>query len=355
MRILLITNRPHFPQQIGGRESVIHETACELKRRGHEPFVMCGLEPTGWLYARNRIINRVTGSTYPGDSHAGYPVFRGWLWESGLVELTRKIKPDAAILETREPLHYAAKLQPFGVPSVVRMHDSSLHLMGGDPRDFPHIPFVAVSKFLADRFTAQFSVPATVLPPPVNRERCTTKSTRRKVVFVNPRPIKGGDIAIAVAEKCPSIPFKFFEAWVKDDAVKELEAKARRLPHIEWSPSVTDPKKIYEDAHTVLIPSRGNETWGRVATEAHFNGVPVIATRRAALPESVGPGGILIDPDADADTWVSALRSLWDDADLYKKACDAALAFSQRPEVDVSRVMDTLLELIERARFELPK
>jgi glycosyltransferase involved in cell wall biosynthesis len=354
MRILLITERPYFPQQVGGREWVIHETAYALKEMGHEPFVMCALKPSTWIHFRNRAISRVKGISYPVDYDMGYPVFRGWLWERGLQEIIRKVNPDVAIIEASNALTYAKNLLLSGIPSIIRMHNTASHMLGGNPQDFHHVPFVAVSQFLADRFYSKYATKAIVIPPLVRREQCITASSREKIVFVNPRPVKGGNIAIAIAAKCPSIPFKFFEAWTKDENVKDLERQAQALPNVEWSPPVMDPKILYKEAHTMLIPSQADETWGRVATEAQFNGIPVIASRRGALPESVGPGGILIEPNADLDAWVSALRLLWDNPGRYSDLSQAALTFSERPEIASSHIMEHILELIDRAIAQFP-
>ena len=39
-------------------------------------------------------------------------------------------------------------------------------------------------------------------------------------------------------------------------------------------------------------------TFGRIAVEPQFSGIPVVASDRGGLPEAVGPGGVLIDPAA---------------------------------------------------------
>ena len=54
-----------------------------------------------------------------------------------------------------------------------------------------------------------------------------------------------------------------------------------------------DMRSVYRDTKVLLVPSQWLETWGRVATEAQFSGIPVLASRSGALPEAVGPGGIL--------------------------------------------------------------
>jgi glycosyltransferase involved in cell wall biosynthesis len=71
-------------------------------------------------------------------------------------------------------------------------------------------------------------------------------------------------------------------------------------------------RRIYQSARIVLVPSILNEAWARVVTEAQISGIPILASDRGGLPESVGPGGILVDPDADISDWEKALSRLWD-------------------------------------------
>ena len=78
-----------------------------------------------------------------------------------------------------------------------------------------------------------------------------------------------------------------------------------------------DMRRFYRTAKVLLVPSRCNEAWGRVVTEAHFSGIPTLASDRGGLRESVGPGGILIDPDDDFSVWVEALSRLWDNRKEY--------------------------------------
>ena len=67
----------------------------------------------------------------------------------------------------------------------------------------------------------------------------------------------------------------------------------------------------YAQARLLLVPSVWEEAWGRVVTEAQLNGIPVLATAIGGLPESVGPGGILIPPGSGIEVWNAHLRKLW--------------------------------------------
>ena len=49
-----------------------------------------------------------------------------------------------------------------------------------------------------------------------------------------------------------------------------------------------DPRKFYRVTKAIVMPSLWNESFGLVAAEAMANGIPVLASNRGALPETVG-------------------------------------------------------------------
>jgi len=94
------------------------------------------------------------------------------------------------------------------------------------------------------------------------------------------------------------------------------------------------------------MPSQWEEAWGRVATEAQLSGIPVLASRIGGLPESVGPGGILVEPTAPLDDWLAALSRMWDDKQQYEALAQEAPKYSQRPQIQPDLIVDRLLLLI---------
>jgi glycosyltransferase involved in cell wall biosynthesis len=73
-----------------------------------------------------------------------------------------------------------------------------------------------------------------------------------------------------------------------------------------------EQEKLYADARVLVLPSL-DEGFGLPALAAMSAGVPVIASRRGALPEVVGDGGILFDPE-EPGALVSALERVLTDA-----------------------------------------
>lgn len=67
---------------------------------------------------------------------------------------------------------------------------------------------------------------------------------------------------------------------------------------VQWMGFVDGTDSIYSKIDLCVTPSRAFEAFGMVAAEASFHGIPIVATRRGALPEIVldNQTGYLVDP-----------------------------------------------------------
>ncbi len=350
MKILFATGHPHLPQFSGGSQSSTHELALELMRHGHQVSVLAALWSTGYIGLRNRILMKLLSREIIRDDGVGYPVYRKWfVWEN-LGGLLQELKPDVALVQAMKPVPVAQELMDNHVPTIVYLRDVEFKDLGGDPRTLGGIKFIANSQFTAERFLTAFGIASTVVPPLFHAQHYRTSCTRENVTFINPSPNKGLDIALALAESCPEIPFVFVESWPLDaDKKRDLLGALARLPNARFQPRTRDMRAVYRAARIVLMPSRWEEAWGRVASEAHFSGIPILASTRGGLPESVGPGGVLIDPDAPREAWTQALRRLWTDQAYYQQMSHAALAYSARDAIRPERQIEALLSVAEQA------
>src|SRR3546814_9608260 len=90
-----------------------------------------------------------------------------------------------------------------------------------------------------------------------------------------------------------------------------LHARVAAHSNLRLQQRTHDMREVYRRTHTLLVPSQWEEAWGRVATEAQFSGIPVLASDSGGLPEAVGPGGSVLPHDAPAAVWAAALREYW--------------------------------------------
>jgi glycosyltransferase involved in cell wall biosynthesis len=100
------------------------------------------------------------------------------------------------------------------------------------------------------------------------------------------------------------------------EALRTRTALAGRVRHLGY---VTDSERerLYREASMLVLPSL-DEGFGMPAVEAMQMGVPVVASRRGALPEVVGDAGVLVDPTDDM-ALARAIEGLLDDAQLRRQ------------------------------------
>ncbi|MFW5881333.1 MAG: glycosyltransferase [Roseicyclus sp.] len=346
LRILIGSAHPYLPQIRGGAQSSSHELALALRERGHEVAVLGGLTGRGRIGAVSRLRLKLGRRTYVRDAWPGYPVFRAWFAKDAAAEVAGDFRPDVAFLQSGRPMELAEAFSAAGVASVVYLRNVEEDDLGG-PVVAERSRFVANSRFTAERFAARHGIRSEVVHPLVRPDRYRTGTNRRNVTFINPHPHKGVDVAVALARRCPEIPFVFVRAWTLSKADERALSEAiATLPNVTLRPSVDDMRKIYREARLVLAPSRWNEAFGRIAAEAHVNGIPVLASDRGGLTEAVGPGGIVLDPDGPIDAWVAALRTLWQDEAAYARKAEAALAHSRRRAMDPDRQIAALERIL---------
>ena len=338
MRILFITAHKYLPQMRGGLQSSTHELCLALMQRGHKVAVLAGLMPDGPFALKCRVkmkFNQLAGCQVARETGLSYPVWYAWHpWEA-VARVTAKEKPDLIIVLQYQSVRMALEALKTGIPILMQMADVEFHQHGGAFEALGNVPCVANSHFTAKKYRDAYGVCPTVIYPLVNPARYKTTITKANITFINPHPMKGSHIAIEVARLCPEIPFAFYEAWpLSPEERAELSHKLAKLPNVALHPPQQDMRKVYAQCGVLLAPSVCEEAYGRVATEAQINGIPVIGSTRGGLPEAIGPGGIQLDPDQPVGDWAEATRRLWRDEARYAALSAAALQHAQRKEIN---------------------
>ena len=121
----------------------------------------------------------------------------------------------------------------------------------------------------------------------------------------------------------------------------------------------------YHGLDVLAVPSVPTPGWieqfGRVVVEAFALGVPVVASRSGALPEVVGPAGLLVDP-GDVDALREALRSVLSNQGLRdrlvesgRRRADTYLSSEvASKQLDLYRAVDPAARAPLRATVHLP-
>ena len=199
------------------------------------------------------------------------------------------------------------------------------------------------SPFAAEFYRRTLGLNCTAIPSPIvwAKVRCGPPGDaagRGFVTFVNPHPTKGAALVAGLAAELgrrrPDVRILVVEARAAAAPADgyglggygaDLSA-AVSAGTLSAMPNVADPRRFYRRTRLLLTPSVWAETFGRVAAEGLINGLPVLASDRGALPETVGAGGLVlplpadltpatrtVPPAAALEPWLDALLDLWDD------------------------------------------
>jgi len=334
LNILFATAHPTLPEMSGGMQSSANELALLLTEKGHKVSFLCGLVGSSPLGIRARFVIKALRRKAARDKVMGYPVWRAWFpWES-MAWVVARVRPDVVLIQAGEPVRMALAAQRAGVPVVMKFQDVYFEGLGGELSALGDVTCTANSRFTAERYREKFGLEAKIIYPMMNMEQYRTPTTRENVTFINPHPLKGLDVAIAVARQCPDIPFSFVGAWWPNSKEASLmHEQVADVPNITFRDPVSDMRQVYGKCRILLAPSLCEEGFGRVACEAQCSGIPVVASNRGGLPEAVGAGGVLLDPEGPVEEWVAAIRKLWSDPAYYAALSAAALKHAASPEL----------------------
>jgi glycosyltransferase involved in cell wall biosynthesis len=124
---------------------------------------------------------------------------------------------------------------------------------------------------------------------------------------------------------------------------------AGRVRHLGY---VTEPERerLYRAASIVVLPSL-DEGFGLPALEAMTIGIPVVVSSRGALPEVVGPAGLIVDAE-DVAGLAGAMDRILRDPALARTCSVAGIEQARRFSWDASasRLMQAYVTAVERRR-----
>lgn len=348
MKILFATHHSYPPQFIGGSESSTHDLCLTLQELGIEVGVLCRSKPKWPARALHHLR---TSRNFVQDETLEYPVFRAPHPTAAAGEVVRRVRPTVAVIQAGRPLLLAERLTALGVPCVVYLRDAFFRSLGGEVRERADVRYVATSRDLAGRFARTFGIVPASIPPVVRSERYRVQPSGGSVLFVCPVRKKGVGVALGLAARRPDIPFVFQESWWLNRVGRFLlNKRIRSMQNVTLRSCTVDGRSLYREARLVLVPSRCPEAWGRVVSEAQVSGIPTLASAWGGLPESVGDGGILVEPTAGLDQWEHALARIWDDPVEHERLAELARRHARRPDFQppllVARLLAVLNDLI---------
>jgi len=338
------------PEDSGGVQNSTDDLAQRLLDRGDAPQVLAPLYGRGVFGVKARAKLKLARGDLICDTRSGYPVFRAWFPETCVTEFVDRVAPNVAVVQCHGTVPLAKAFRDMDVPVVIYLRNVEFDELQGDLTEFSNCQFIANSSFTAKTYGRAFGIKATVIPPTIDPNRFRTAGVGTYVTFVNPVPQKGLELALALAAACPDIPFLFQESWHLDGyALANLRASIASLPNVRFAHRTDDIRSVYAQTRLLLAPSKWAEAWGRIASEAQVNGIPVLGSTSGGLPEAIGPAGVTLDYDAGPEVWTRALRAIWDTPDRYDALRRAAFDHASRPEMQADQQFETFRAVLMRA------
>ncbi len=324
MRILYASERPPYPFFLGGAARCAHQLLFNMANELRIECIAVGSRDyavTAWHFPADGDFPSLgikDSNPELNTLNCGYPVTLLPSFFDTLAALIDEFKPDVVWSQLEGGLDIMLLAQRKGVQGLYYVHDAEFN-----PAELKQIAqtgchMVASSRFLADKAERAIGRSCHVIYPASELYFGTTGNPHGKITMINPVGVKGIDTMLEIARLMPEHEFMLQESWkLGDKALADLQAKLAVLPNVQFQHRVSDMRAVYGNTRLLLAPSKWEEGFGMIAPEAQSCRVPVIASRRGGLPESVGDGGILIDDYLNPQAWVTAIRDILADDETY--------------------------------------
>ena len=345
MRLVFFAGR--MPDLCGAFLHDIH-LATELQRRGHEIIFMTVLDVpkegvNGGVYRGFRYMHYSAGGRY-------LDVSEGW------------ICPHFPSLPEVRRLNRRGYNRP--ILTTCHYDGSYPALITNNPgRD---IRWVEMVMFINATMESNFRKNVNPWPPNVTRTTIVRPLMHEDKIRID-EPFQGDCITIVNANQNKGIN-QFIEISKRMPERKFLavipyygELRPPPAPsNVEWIPFDDDVRNILKRTRILLMPSY-YESFGRIAVEAMYNGIPVIYSKPAINPKNITgstegmeewikPAGISCERE-NIDEWLEHIISL-DDETVYTNRCQVVKEhiYSMNLFTEVTRVS----ELVEQFVRENP-
>lgn len=337
MRVLLVWSIKLDVGMVGGTQASLVTLANSLNAAGHDVAI---LGRNGEIRDKDGLgVDRSTPVTmlYAADP------------EAVLERVVEWFKPDAIMGVAGIVPHvitcFAGRIPAVAAYFVDTYSNSPDYLVPRDSR----VAYFGCSKFMVDRARVLMGIAAEVLPPPIDPALYRVDKPGDCVVFINPVPVKGVAVALALAQMRPEIPFAFVAGWrASHPHLTALRSAIDGMANIRQMPNQRDMRVVYGAARILLMPTVSEEAFGRAAIEAQWSGIPVLSSSKGGLAEAVGDGGMVLDVHAPIADWAAALDRLWTDEALYARLSAAARANAASAGCDPDAVARFFLDRMER-------
>lgn len=354
-RLLSIVPRGYLPWLRGGLELTARSVVEAITGLPADIHLAAGV-PTESRTLTARAVRKLRGA-YPLRYRIdGHKVHTDLYHPLDLDRLVARLRPDALICHVAGDNPHVRTAIELDLPTVFFVHGSGVRAVFADVGRMRTARFTAESVFIRDLVAAATGLPVALIRPILDPQRYRISGAGDAVLVVNPHPIKGGHRVAQIAAALPHRRFLVVGGWAstrRDEDVLAVERALAALPNVERIEHVEDMREMFRRSRCLLMPCVVEEAFGRAAAEALIAGLPVLASNRGALPETVGAGGVTLSPDAPLHDWLTRLEAMFTDDELYRQLASAALLqageASRQPAYVSAALRQLVSELLDTA------
>ena len=375
MKILFASRRPTYPFFLGGAEKSFFELAAALSRAGNSVILVgdyigsvgladhffrtAHVEYTRWYEEKIQFLDHSIPNRFRLEMLGpdGVYVLHNFLpdFKPSLEDIIINVKPDLICTQldgATEVLHVARN---WDIPVLHFVRDvlNPVNFFAlGIPQSMigPRL-CVVNSEFVGEYVRSHFPTDTVTIYPLVHligdlEEKNT--GPRKRIVFVNPIPSKGGDVMYQVARELTEFEFELVPGWGMECGPEWLE-----IPNIiihSWP--VSDMGTVMARADLVVVPSQSHEAFGRTGIEAQIAGTPVVASGHSGIREALGDSALLVDDYENPAAWSAAIRSLLNNPKEIERLTAAGRVNQER--FSEPRILEMFDHAVEIA-MQLPK
>jgi len=224
------------------------------------------------------------------------------------------------------------------------------------------------SQFAANHYRQALGLTCVVLPNLIDFKRVHIENHEpRYVPFINPSLEKGVYAFARMADELgrirPDIPLLVVEGRGTERTLADCGVDLRIHRNVFFMSHTHDPGRFWKVTRLRLMPSLWWENQPLVAIEAMINGIPVVASNRGGLPETLGEAGVTLPlperltrssrvlPTAEeVAPWIEALVKIWDDRDNYAR--HRAIAVIEALRWSPRTLLSEYTDFFNNLRFE---
>lgn len=342
MKVLYASERPPYPLFLGGAARCAHQLLLGMAR--DQDITCCAVggsdySVTPWSFPTeedapaldvhsmqlNGHGNSQSGSLICGSLDCGYPVHIINDYSTQLEAFIDDFQPDILWSQLDGGEQIMALAARKGIQGLYYVHDAEF-----DTQELRRIANTGCHLVASSHFLARLAERATgrkvqVIYPASDLYFDTAADPAGFITMINPVGVKGIDTLLAIAAQLPDERFLLVESWkLGDKALQQLHTQLAALPNVRFQTRVADMREIYRQTRLLLAPSLWEEGFGMVAIEAQSCRIPVIASARGGLVESVGDGGLLIKDYRNVERWLEAIRRVLGDQTTYATLSEQA-------------------------------